>query len=192
MWGVKMLTQGCHLPRHLWGWAGGCGAVSGQGEERGAAGWDPQPAPKGGGSHIAPSPSRGLPVPPGCTCPLWPCRPGAASLRGPLAAAQSRLSRALQPRRPCRAGPVGTQPALFNRARLLGPRAAGVLWGGDGSAVLCFPRPHARLGLFLWEQGRPHPAGCSPGHGSFSSGKMKAGGAAEIRGMSLGVGEIRS
>lgn len=144
-----MLTQGCHLPRHLWGWAGGCGAVSGQGEERGAAGWDPQPAPKGGGSHIAPSPSRGLPVPPGCTCPLWPCRPGAASLRGPLAAAQSRLSRALQPRRPRRAGPVGTQPALFNRARLLGPRAAGVLWGGGRVSGAVLPPSPCTPGAFL-------------------------------------------
>lgn len=123
----------------------GLGAV-GQCQGRGRRG-------EQGGLPHCPQPQPGLPMPPSCTCPLWPCCPGAASLRGPLAAGQSRLSRALQPRRPRQAGPVGTQPALFNRAWLVGPRAAGVLWVGDGSVVLCFPHPHAGPGLFLWEWG---------------------------------------
>lgn len=178
MWGHKMLTQGCHLPRHLWGWAGGCGAVSGQGEERGA----------GGAPTLPPAPAR-APHAPQLHLPLVALLPGGCFSEG---AAGSRTEppftgSAAEAASP--GWPRGNTACLVQQGPAGGAEGCrGAVGGGRVSGAVLPPSP-CRPRAFLVGMG---PAGCSPRHGSFSSGKMKAGGAAEIRGMSLGVGEIRS
>lgn len=159
----------------------GLGAV-GQCQGRGRRG------EQGGAPTLPPAPAR-APRAPQLHLPLVALLPGGCFSEG---AAGSRTeppftgsaAKAASP-----GWPRGNTACLVQQGPAGGAEGCrGAVGGGRVSGAVLPPSP-CRPGAFLVGMG---PAGCSPRHGSFSSGKMKAGGAAEIRGMSLGVGEIRS